>query len=155
MLSDPSLARYLGNGMSIVVGTVGADGWPATCRAVALVGHEDGQGVTVYLPVATGAETIANVATSGRVAIVSSCPSDHGTIQMKGRSRGVRVAREGEAGVVRAQMERFADALDQVGVPRHVTRSFTSWPAFAVEVEVEAVFEQTPGPRAGALVKAR
>jgi hypothetical protein len=29
------------------------------------------------------------------------------------------------------------------------------WPAFAVGLAVEAVFEQTPGPRAGTLVKAR
>jgi hypothetical protein len=155
MLSDPSLVRYLGNGMSIVVGTVGAAGWPATCRAVALVGHEDGLGVTVYLPVATSAETIANVASNGRVAIVSSCPTDHGTVQLKGRSRGVRVACEGEAEVIHAQMERFADVLDQVGIPRRITRSFTSWPVFAVDVEVEAVFEQTPGPRAGSLVRSR
>jgi hypothetical protein len=155
MLSDPSIARYLGNGMSILVGTVDAAGWPATCRAAALVGHEDGQGVTVYLPVATGAQTIANIATSGRVAIVSSCPADHGTVQLKGRSRGVRVAGEDEAGIVRAQLERFADVLDQVGVPRRLARSFACWPAFAVDVAVEAVFDQTPGPRAGALVKGR
>jgi hypothetical protein len=155
MLSDPSILRYLGNGMSIVVGTVDAAGWPATCRAAALVGHEDGLGVTVYLPVATSAETIANIATSGRVAIVSSCPTDHGTIQLKGRSRGVRVACESEAEVVCAQTELFADTLDQVGVPRRITRSLARWPAFAVDVRVEAVFDQTPGPRAGALVKER
>jgi hypothetical protein len=155
MLSDPSIVRYLGNGMSIVIGTVDAAGWPATCRAVALAGHEDALGVTVYLPVVTAAETIANLATNGRIAIVSSCPTDHGTVQLKGRSRSVRVACESEAEVVRAQMERFADVLDQVGVPRRIARSLAAWPAFAVDVEVEAVFEQTPGPRAGSLVKAR
>ena len=153
MLSDPSIARYLGSGMAIVVGTVDAAGWPATCRAAALVGHEDGHRVTVYLPVATSAETIANIATSNRVAIVSSCPTDHGTIQLKGHSRGVRLAEESEAEIVSAQVELAAETLDRVGLPRRVTRSLASWPAFAVDVEVEAVFDQTPGPRAGALVK--
>jgi hypothetical protein len=155
MLSDPSIGRFLGGGTSIVVGTVDAAGWPATCRAAALIAHEDGLGLTLYLPVATSAETIANIATGGRVAIVSSCPADHATVQFKGRSRGVRVAGEGEAGMVRAQVERFADVLDQVGLPRRITRSLACWPAFAVDVAVESVFDQTPGPRAGALVKGR
>jgi len=155
MLSDPSIIRYLGSGMAIVVGTVDAAGWPVTCRAAALVGHADGQSVTVYLPVATSAETIANIATSGRIAIVSSCPADHGTIQLKGRSRGVRVAGETDAEIVAAQVELSADTLDQVGLPRRITRSLASWPAFAVDVEVESVFDQTPGPRAGALVKGK
>jgi hypothetical protein len=155
MLSDPLVARHIGHGMSVVVGTVDASGWPVTCRAAALVGHEDARCVTVYLPVATSAETIANVATSGRVAIVSSCPGDHGTIQLKGRSRGVRLAGEREADILSAQVELFADTLDRVGVPRRVTRSLASWPAFAIDVEVDAVFDQTPGPRAGALVKQR
>jgi hypothetical protein len=35
------------------------------------------------------------------------------------------------------------------GVPRRVTRSFAHWPAFAIEIDVDPVFEQTPGPRAG------
>jgi hypothetical protein len=153
MLSDPSIARYLGNGMVIVVGTVDAGGWPVTCRAAALVGQEGDGRVTVYLPVATSAETIANVANSGRVAIVSSCPGDHGTIQLKGRSCGVRLAGESEAELVAAQVERLAEVLEAVGVPRRVTKSLAAWPAFAVEVQVESVFDQTPGPRAGARLK--
>jgi len=155
MLSDPSIVRYLSSGMVIVVGTVDAAGWPVTCRAVALVGHDDGLGVTVYMPVATSAETIANLATSGRIAIVSTCPADHGTIQLKGRSREVRVADEREAEIVAGQVELVADALDRIGLPRRMTRSLVSWPAFAVDVDVESVFDQTPGPRAGALVKGR
>jgi hypothetical protein len=155
MLSDLSVTRHLGRGMSIVVGTVDAAGWPVTCRATALVGHEDARCVTVYLPLATSAETVANIATSGRVAIVSSCPADHATIQLKGRSRGVRLAGESEAEVVTDQMERLADVLDHVGVPRRLTRRLTSWPAFAVDVQVEEVFDQTPGPRAGARMRGR
>jgi hypothetical protein len=155
MLSDPSIVRYLGRGMTIVVGTVDAAGWPVTCRAAALVGREDGRGVTVYVPVATSAETVANIATSGRIAIVASCPADHGTIQLKGRSLGVRVAGESEAEVVSAQVELLSDTLERVGLPRRMTRSLASWPAFAVDVEVESVFDQTPGPRAGALVQGR
>ena len=155
MLSNEGVLRQLEPGTSIVVGTVDPSGWPSCCRGVALVVHPDRDGVTVYLPVATAAETIANIASNGRVAVVSSQPVSHSTVQLKGRARRVRVAVEEEAGVVEAHFERLTDVLGSVGLPRGVSRTTSRWPAFAVEVAVEAIFEQTPGPRAGTLVKAR
>jgi hypothetical protein len=155
MLSDDALLRHLQPGRSILVGTVDPTGWPAACRGVSLVVDEDRQGFTVYVPVATGAETVANVASNGRIAVVASEPASHSTLQLKGRTRAVRVARDDEEERVRLSVERFADSLDAVGLPRGVTRTMTCWPAFAIEVAVEAVFDQTPGPRAGALVRSR
>jgi hypothetical protein len=155
MLSDEALLRHLQPGRSILVGTVDPSGWPAACRGVGLVVDEDRQGFTVYVPVATGAETVANVASNGRVAVSATEPASHTSVQLKGRIRAVRVAREDEEARVRTSIDRFADTLDRVGLPRGVTRTMTCWPAFAIEVVVEAVFDQTPGPRAGALVRAR
>jgi pyridoxine/pyridoxamine 5'-phosphate oxidase len=155
MLSDDASLRHLQPGRSILVGTVDPTGWPAACRGVSLVVDEDRQGVTVYVPVATGAQTVANLASNNRIAVVASEPASHSTVQLKGRIRAVRVARGDEEDRVRLFVERFADSLDEVGLPRGVTRTMTCWPAFAIEVAVEAVFDQTPGPRAGALVRAR
>ena len=155
MLSDQSVFRQLSPGRSLLVGTADASGWPACCRGVALSVHPDRQGLTLYVPVATGAETVANIASTGRVAIVSSDPVSHETLQLKGRTRAVRVAAEDEAGLVEEFFERLADVLDAVGLPRGVSRAVTRWPAFAIEVAVEAVFEQTPGPRAGSLLRSR
>ena len=45
--------------------------------------------------------------------------------------------------------------LEQMGLPRAITLSVQHWPAFAVDVEVESVFDQTPGPRAGELLRSR
>jgi hypothetical protein len=155
MLSDDALLLQLQPGRSILVGTVDPAGWPAACRGVGLVVDEDGQGFTVYVPVATGTETVANIASNGRVAVSATEPASHTSVQLKGRTRAVRVAREDEEERVRLSIERFADSLDQVGLPRGVTRTMTCWPAFAIEAVVEAVFDQTPGPRAGALVRSR
>ena len=155
MLSDEAVLRQLEPGTSILVGTVDASGWPSCCRGVALAVHPDREGVTVYVPVATAAETIANIASNGRVAVVSSEPVSHSTVQLKGRARGVRVAGEDEAETVEAHFGRLVDVLDSVGLPRGISRTVTRWPAFAVDLAVEAIFEQTPGPRAGTLVKAR
>jgi hypothetical protein len=155
MLSDEAVQRQLAPGTSILVGTVDPSGWPACCRGVALVVHPDREGVTVYVPVATAAETVANIASNGRVAVVSSEIVSHVTVQLKGRARAVRIAGEAEAEAVHAHFDRFIDALDSVGLPRGIGRALSRWPAFAVDLAVEAVFEQTPGPRAGQLVKAR
>jgi hypothetical protein len=155
MLSEESIARQIAPGRSVLVGTVDPAGRPACCRGVGLRLAEDRQGVTVYLPVATGAETVANLATTGRIAVVSSEPLSHETLQLKGRIQAVRIAAAEEEALVRECLERFADALDQVGLPRAVTRTLACWPAFAVDVAVEAVFDQTPGPRAGVLVRSQ
>ena len=136
--------------MSILVGTVDAQGNPACCRGIALATKDAFDTVTVYVPAATSQETIANVATTRRVAIVATDPPTHESIQIKGVSRGVRLAPPSEQQFVAERLDGFADALQQFGLPRRVTRSIAHWPAFMIEVSVEEVFEQTPGPKAGA-----
>jgi hypothetical protein len=144
-----SLRRYFDTGLSLFVGTVDADGYPAACRAYALRSNGDFSVVTVYVPVDVSQETIANVATTRRVAIGATHPIDHGSIQIKGTTRGVRLARADEAELVRERLEQFADLLDMIGLPRRITRSVAHWPSFAIDVTVDEVFDQTPGPRAG------
>jgi hypothetical protein len=122
---------------------------------VGLVVDPDAQGVTVFLPVVTSAVVIADIATTGRVAIVSSNALDHATVQLKGRRRLVRVAGAADLPIVRDLLERLAETLERVGLSKRLSRSLAHWPAFAVEVDVEAVFDQTPGPRAGNLVKGK
>ena len=154
MLADPALQRHFGQGTTLLVGTAGAGGMPACCRAVGLSALSPTR-VVVYLPIATAAETVANLATNGRIALVSSFQVDHATIQLKGRSRAVRVARDEERAVIEEWVEKFAGNVSAMGLPRSHALSLTRWPAFAVEVEVEAAFDQTPGPRAGEAVRQR
>lgn len=143
------LKRCTEGGMSYFIGTADANGKPACCRAVALASSDDFETVTVYAPVATAQETIANLATTRRIAIGASHPPDHSSLQIKGVLRAVRLARADEAELIERHIERFAAVLAEIGLPRHMTRRFSHWPAFAIDVTVEQVFEQTPGPKAG------
>jgi|SRR6185369_5595472 len=136
-------------GMSIIVGTVSPDGLPAGCRAIAVVSSDEMKTVTVYVPMATSREVVANVAATKRLAIVGSYPPDHSTMQLKGTTTAVRLAGDDEHELVRTRLERFADVLHAIGVPRRLIRSINYWPAFAIDMKVEEVFEQTPGPKAG------
>ena len=144
------LRRFTSDGCSVIVGSVDGDGAPATCRAVAIAADDELTRMTVYLPVATSHQTIANVATTHRLAVAASQTIDHTTVQFKGSIRGVRLAREEEAALIRSRLSQFADSLQIIGVPRSLTSRLVYWPAYAIEMNIEQIFDQTPGPRAGA-----
>jgi hypothetical protein len=139
--------------MSLLVGTVNAQNIPLCCRAVALASRDDVANVTVYLPIATSHETLQNLATTRRMAVAATHPIDHCSIQLKGTASDARLARADEAAFVKSRFHAFAEILDTLGIPSRVTLNASCWPAFAVDLRVEQVFEQTPGPRAGTRVR--
>ena len=141
--------RSLEPGTSVLVGTVDLRGVPSCCRGLALVSDDDLATARVYVPIATSQDTIANIATTGRIAVCMSHPVDHATIQIKGRASTARLATDAEAALVRGRFQDFGTVLGTIGIPRSVTRTIIDWPAFAIEMQVDAVFEQTPGPKAG------
>jgi len=140
-------------GMSVIVGTVSPDGKPAGCRAICATSKDNLQTMTVYVPMATSRDVVSNVATTHRLAVVGSYPPDHSTMQVKGTTTNVRLATDGEQELLRIRLDRFADVLHSLGVPRRLTRSISYWPAFAIDMNVEEVFEQTPGPKAGTPIR--
>jgi hypothetical protein len=141
--------RCLEPGQSVFVGTVGADGMPATCRAIALTSDDNLKTLTVYVPIATSHTTVQNVAATKRLAVTATNPHTNAATQLKGTSMDVRLARDSEREFIRERLNAFADMLDGSGVPRRLTHSVAHWPAFAIRLRVEHIFEQTPGPNAG------
>jgi pyridoxamine 5'-phosphate oxidase-like protein len=146
---DERIRFSFASGTSIFVGTVGPSGAPLCCRAIALDSDDDLATATVYVPIATSRDTLANLATTHRLAVVVTRPIEHAAVQLKGTSRTARLASSGEEAFVRSRLDGLADVLDRLGIPRRVTHSFAHWPAFAIEMHVDEIFEQTPGPRAG------
>jgi hypothetical protein len=135
------------------VGTVSTSGIPAGCRAVGAVTSDELKTLTVYVPIATSREVLANIAANKRLALVATYPPDHSTVQVKGRTTGVRLAADAEEALVRARLELFAASLDHLGIPRRVTMAINHWPAFAIDFTIEEIFEQTPGPKAGTPIR--
>ena len=77
-------------------------------------------------------------------------PTDDRACQVKGVVVGTRAASEAERPVVAAQWDGFLGSLEQIGIPRVATKTWVTWPAVAIRVRVNALFNQTPGPGAGA-----
>ncbi|HEY0873038.1 MAG TPA: hypothetical protein VGD94_06160, partial [Vicinamibacterales bacterium] len=65
---------------------------------------------------------------------------------------GARAATGDERQVVLAQWDRWLDRLASVGYSRGMFEHWIVWPCFAVRIRVSAIFNQTPGPGAGARV---
>ena len=149
MTTTERVYRCLEPGLSLVVGSVDAHNIPSCCRAIAISSADNLVTVTVYIPVATAQDTIQNVATTKRLAITASNPPDHRTTQLKGTTIEARVARDDEQSFLRGRLEAFVDVLEQYGFPRGMARRLAYWPAFAVTIRVDEIFEQTPGPQAG------
>lgn len=143
------IKRSLEPGTSILVGTVDPRGFPACCRGIALTSTDDLTTARVYVPIATSHETIANIATTNRITIVACHPVEHETVQIKGIVTATQLAGEAESPLVRDRLAQFGTALNKIGIPPRVTRTIGCWPAFAIDVRVEDIFEQTPGPNAG------
>lgn len=147
-----ALRIFMDDGVSVVLATADADGIPSCCRAVAITSRDEFETLTIYVPAATAQETIANVATTRRVAVSATRPLSHQSVQVKGITRGVRLAPAADEAFVRAKFDSFAAVLDQIGLPRRRARSIAQWPAFAIDITIEEIFDQTPGPKAGSAI---
>jgi predicted RNA-binding Zn ribbon-like protein len=152
-MDSKRLRRCLEPGLSILVGTADSAGTPSCCRGIAIQSMDEFETITVFLPVATSHDTIHNVATTKQLAVVATHPRDNFATQFKGTTLDARLAREDESAFVRQRLDALADVLDRIGVPRRLTHRVAHWPAFALTMRVEQVFDQTPGPKAGSRVR--
>ena len=152
-MPDQRIRRCLEAGASILVATVDARGVPSCCRAAAVTSDDDLKTVAIYLPIATSQQTINDIATTHRIAVAATHLREHSSIQLKGTACTARLAREDEAALVEDRYQAFAEVLHKIGLPRRLTRSVVHWPAFVVDMKVEEIFEQTPGPNAGARLR--
>ena len=146
----PELATFAESGLSMHIGTRDGQLRPAVTRAVGLRVWPGGSQLTLYLAEATSRACVANLRENGKLAVTFSRPATHETVQIKGSVREVREATPEERPFVEDYRERFAQNLAPAGLPPRLTRRLRCWPAFAVDLEIEAVFAQTPGPGAGA-----
>jgi hypothetical protein len=145
----PATAAFLEGPNSIMVASHDAELVPEIARAVSLRCAPDGERVTVILPTPAGRDVIKQLEADPRIAIVCELSATHQTLQLKGRVLSMRPTREDERPAIEASVGAFFAALEQIGVPRRLTERLVRWPATSIEVQVEQLFEQSPGPGAG------
>lgn len=146
----PELASFLQQGLSIHLGTRDLALGPRGARAVAATVEPDGHHLIVYISTIAVARLLPDLESNGRAAVVFGRPTDDRACQVKGRFLGVRGVEDAERAAIDAQWAGLLQQLERIGIPRAITARWVTWPAVAVRLEVTALFNQTPGPDAGA-----
>jgi hypothetical protein len=147
---DEILAEFLQSGLGIHVGTRNEQLEPSGCRAAALKVDDDGKHVVVYVPKAASPQVFENLRTNGSAAISMARPVDERAVQLKGLMLFSWDAKPEEEVFARGQWAGFLAQLDAIGLPGAATSSWTIFPCIAIRLKVTAIFNQTPGPDAGA-----
>ena len=147
---DDALTGFLEEGLAIHLGTRNEQLEPNGARVCAVKVDDDREHVVAYLPRAAAAIVLADLRANGQVALAFARPVDDRACQVKGVFVSERRATQRERPLVMAQWQGFVRQLAAIGIPAEATRNWTTWPSVAVRIRVTALFNQTPGPNAGA-----
>lgn len=123
---------------------------PDGARASAATVEADGLHMTVFVPARGAAAVLRDLEAAPQAAVLFVRPTDDKACQLKGVFEGSRAAKAGERREVERQAEGFIASLEAIGIARELTASWVWWPCKAVRIRVTDIFEQTPGPGAGA-----
>lgn len=149
---DEILAEFLQSGLGLHVGTRNERLEPCGCRATAIKVEDDGRHVVVFVPKSASPQIFENLRTNGWLAVSMARPVDERAVQLKGLMLSSWDAKPEEDAFARGQWAGFLSQLDAIGLPGVATSSWTVFPCVAVRLKVTAVFNQTPGPDAGAVL---
>jgi hypothetical protein len=147
---DGELAAFLEEGISIQLGTRNARLEPNGVRVVAVAVEADGRHLVAYVPEIAVSHVLPDLEANGHAAMVFARPPDERACQVKGTFTGARPAAAGEREAIEAQWGRWLDRLKSIGIERLALELWDVWPCVAIRLQVTAIFNQTPGPNAGA-----
>lgn len=147
---DVNLAEFLQSGLGIHLGTANEHMEPSGCRVTAVKVEDDGRHLVAFVPKAASPRIFDNLRSNGRAAVSFARPADERAVQVKGLMLFSWDAKPDEENFARSQWAGFLGQLDGIGLPGAATSSWKVFPSVAVRIKVTAVFNQTPGPDAGA-----
>jgi hypothetical protein len=147
---DLELASFLQEGIAIQLGTRNDRLEPNGVRVIAVSVDADGTHLVAYVPHAQAPYVLPDLEANGQAALVFARPPDERACQVKGTFAGAWAATADERVMAQAQWDRWLDRLATIGQPRAIYEQWATWPCLAIRVRVNAIFNQTPGPGAGA-----
>lgn len=149
MLTE-AVVEFFGVARSVAAASCNALRQPHATRCAAVRIHDDRKHVSVYLAEVLAPPMLRNLAETGRLAVQLSNPADHRTLQIKGRAVRTSLAPDSDRAFVEGYVQQLAHVVDELGISYERVVRMTCWPAVVVELNVEEIYLQTPGPGAGA-----
>lgn len=146
------LAAFLEQGVGIHIGTRNEHLEPSGARALAVKVEGGGSHLVVYVAEIGASRLRGDLESNGQAAVVFGRPEDERSCQVKGVCVDIRCVNESERPMVQEQWDGFMQQLEKIGIPRVSAANWITWPAVAIRLKVTTIFEQTPGPQAGARI---
>ncbi|HMA88130.1 MAG TPA: hypothetical protein VKP89_05230 [Burkholderiales bacterium] len=156
-LIDEELAAFLCGPVSIHVASHAADKVPVLVRASGCRVAPDRRHVALFLARSKSEAVIEALRATRVVAAVFTLPSSHRSVQLKGSDAEVGPPAAGDLEKVGRYIEAFAREIDPLGYRPEMGRALLWLDAadlVALSFTPSAAFTQTPGPGAGALLRA-
>ena len=154
-MSAPELRAFLEGGVGIHIGSRTAALEPNGARVTAVKVEDDLLHLLVYVPEVAVGRVLPDLEANGAAAVVFARPIDDRACQIKGIFAGSRPAGADERRFVEQQWEAFLENLERIGIPRVGASGWITWPSVVIRMRATTIFEQTPGPHAGALLVPR
>jgi hypothetical protein len=149
---DNELAAFLEEGIGIQIGTRNASLEPNGARVVAVRVEDNGTHIVAFVPERAIKAVAPDLETNGQAALVFARPPDERSCQVKGVFERMAAAAGADERFVRDQWRRWLERLTTIGLPLSTLERWDVWPCVAVRLRVTALFNQTPGPNAGAVL---
>ena len=147
-LIDDGMVEFLRGPVAIMFGAADVMGVADAVRVSGVVVIQ-GRRLRVLIP--AGARTmLANATVGARAAVLATDIIDWRSLQWKGRVLAADEERTpGDLAAVHRYLDHFCEMAPRVGVPSDLARRLFTLDVRPVVVEVDAVFDQTPGKGAG------
>jgi hypothetical protein len=151
-LLSPVHIALIAKGVSVIAASHDLANRPSIMRAVGSAISADGRSITVFLSRPQARQLLADVATTGRIAVVFSEPSSHCSVQVKGVRAAIRAGGPEDLPVLHRYLKSMERELAQIAFGPEFARTMLSHRVedlVAITFEPVAAFDQTPGPKAG------
>jgi hypothetical protein len=147
---DEALKEFIETGVACVLGTASVERRPHVTYVWGPKVLDSGDTLHVFLERPRATQAVANLEETGLAAVTFAQPVSYRSIQLKGRYRGMAAATHEEGAWVQRHRDAFSAQTALTGDSPGVRRN--AWmdaELLRFEIEVEAGYDQTPGPNAG------
>ena len=136
-------------GVACVVATHDDRLQPEIARAWGIALDSDAMRLEVCIRGESDCPTLVNLRENGQLAMNVRCPTTYRSVQFKGHARVLGAPTDKQLIGAREHLGRFAAEAAQVGLPPALAPRLMGRLCAAVALEIEHVFDQSPGVGAG------
>jgi hypothetical protein len=123
---------------------------PSIGRGWAIALSDSGTEVTLCVEAPAGSRMHDNLQSNGAIAVTCSRPTTYRTVQLKGRVTTIAQPSAEQLAAVDRHAEAFSNEAEQVGLGPDSGVRLLDRGLASVSFKVAEVYDQTPGPSAGA-----